>query len=227
MKRYNVVFFDLDDTLFDTSGDEIRAIEAVFKKHGLPFGADVVDAYNNRTPWQAFTLGEYDAKAEFTARFVQLLDNLSVKDNRQQLIDDYFELMEQSNTVNEGVCEVLDELKANGYKLYITANGYSDFQRNRIASSKIADRFDGIFISDEFDLRKPSRAYFDYVFNRVPESNRSKVLVVGDAQSTDILGANNAKLDCCWFNPKRKQPKHKSTYEVDNFGDIKNLLIKQ
>ncbi len=224
MKRYNVLFFDLDDTLLDTSGDEIRTIEKVFGKYNIPFSDDVVDFYKNRTEWQTYTLGEFDAKAEFTNKFSQLLDMLCVKEQKQDMVDDYFEEMQKKHKIVPGALKVLTALKERGYRMYITANGYSKIQRKRLESSGLAKFFSNVFVSEELGLRKPSKAYFDYVFGRVPESNRSKVLVIGDAQSTDILGANNAKLDCCWYNPLRNQPKYKTTYEIDNINQLLLLL---
>ena len=227
MKRYNVVLFDLDDTLLNTAFDEVNAIKSVFTKNGLPFGDDVIETYRTKADWQTYTLGNFNAKAEFTNKFVQLLDNLSIKENRDKLVDEYFEMMEKSKTVIPDVKRVLSCLKRRGYRMYLTANGYSDFQRKRVELAGLSKYFNGVFISDEADARKPCKAFFDYVMNRIPESNLSKVLVVGDAQSTDILGARNAKMDSCWYNPNRKAPKYKSTYEIDNITQLLSLLEKK
>lgn len=226
MKRYNVLFFDLDDTLLDTTGDEIRTIEKVFGDYSIPYSSDVADIYKNKTDWQTYTLGELSVKAEFTNKFCQLLDMLLIKDNRKEMVDDYFETFQKTRKVVPSAVKVLTALKKQGYKIYLTTNGYSDVQRKRLKLARLEKFFDGIFISGDFDLRKPSKAYFDYVFGRIPESNRSKVLVIGDAQSTDILGAKNAGFDSCWFNPSRQAPKYNSTYEVNNMNDLFNLLDK-
>lgn len=227
MKQYNVVLFDLDDTLINTALDECKAIESVFTKHGLPFGDDVIEVYKTKNDWQTYTLGELDAKAEFTNKFVQLLNNLSIKENQDELVNDYFDLIQQSKTVTTDAKKVLASLRRRGYRLYLTANGYSDFQRKRIELAGLSKYFDGVFISDELVARKPCKAFFDNVMSRIPESNISKVLVVGDAQSTDILGANNARMDSCWYNPLHKTPKYKSTYEIDDISQLLMLLKKK
>ena len=226
MKRYNALFFDLDDTLLDTTGDELRSIEKVFGDHGIPYSSDVAELYKNGTGWQTYTLGELSVKAEFTNKFDQLLDMLLIKENREELLNDYFETFKSTHKVFPSVIKVLTALREQGYKMYLTTNGYSDIQRNRLKLSKLDKFFDGVFISGDFDLRKPSKSYFDYVFGRIPESNRSKVLVIGDAQSTDILGAKNAGLDSCWFNPLRHTPKYQSTYEIDDMNELLDLLDK-
>lgn len=75
-------------------------------------------------------------------------------------------------------------------------------QRQRFARSPIAPFFHGVFISEEIGCGKPNRAYFDYVFRAVPGLSTENALVIGDSLSSDIQGANNAGLPCCWFNPR-------------------------
>ena len=53
-KRYTVLLFDLDDTLLDFTGDEIRALKTVLSKHGLPCGDDVIETYYGIENWQFF-----------------------------------------------------------------------------------------------------------------------------------------------------------------------------
>ncbi len=224
MRKYTSLFFDLDDTLLDTSGDEIRSIKSVFAKFNIPYSDDVAELYRNGLDWQTFTLGNYDEKAVFTNKFNQVLDILGIKENRKEMLDCYFDTFKNSHQVVPGVVEMLESLKENGYRLYITSNGYSDIQRKRLIDAKLDRFFSGVYVSEDIDLRKPSKSFFDYVFGRIPESNRSKVLVIGDAQSTDVLGAKNAGMDCCWYNPLRIKPKYKSTFEIDNINELSQLL---
>ena len=56
------------------------------------------------------------------------------------------------------------------------------------------------FISEEAGAPKPQKAYYDYVRSQVPEITAENCLIIGDSLSTDIKGANNAGLPCCWFN---------------------------
>ena len=135
--------------------------------------------------------------------------------------------MQKSRSVTTDARKVLTSLRKRGYRVYLTANGYSDFQRNRLELADLTKYFDGIFISEEADVRKPCKAFYDYVMSRIPESNSSKVLVVGDAQSTDILGARNARMDSCWYNPNHNVPKYQSTYEIDDINQLLLLLGKK
>ena len=41
-----------------------------------------------------------------------------------------------------------------------------------------------------------------HVFSRIDGITRENCLLVGDSLSSDIRGANNYGLPCCWYNPK-------------------------
>ena len=91
---------------------------------------------------------------------------------------------------------------AEDHQLYLLTNAVASVQRQRFARSPIAPFFRGVFISEEVGCGKPSRAYFEYVFRAVPGMTADNALVIGDSLSSDIQGANNARLPCCWFNPQ-------------------------
>ena len=50
------------------------------------------------------------------------------------------------------------------------------------------------------------------------------MLIIGDSQSSDILGGINAGLDTCWYNPLGKEGKYTPTYEVKSLNEIKKML---
>jgi len=223
MKRYNSLFIDLDDTLIDTSCVEINSVQKVFNKYNIPFDDTVLSLYGE-IKYQVFTLGQYSEKAIFTNKFEQLLCLLKIEGNYRELCDEFYNEIINSHDTVKGAERVLSFLKQMGYRLYLTANGYSAIQRKRLVDSGLDKFFNAVFISEDIDLRKPSKAYFDYVFAHIPESDRKKVLVVGDAQSTDILGAKNAGLDSCWLNRKGLKSGYKSTYEIGELEDLIELL---
>lgn len=222
-KKYKILLFDLDDTLLDFTGDEKRSIATVLSNHGLPNGEDVIETYYTIENWQVFEMGNITAKTAITTRFKQLLKMLEA-DNEQVIIDEYYELMINSHKLISGALKLLRSLKNAGYRLYITTNGYPEFQRKRIKDARIEKYFDGIFISEEIDLRKPTPAFYKYVFNRIPESNRANVLIIGDAQTSDILGGINAGIDTCWYNPKGKKGRCIPTYEIKYFEELEKII---
>ena len=78
----------------------------------------------------------------------------------------------------------------------------------------------------ELGVQKPLPAYFDKVCEALNITDRSRVVMIGDSLSSDILGGNNAGIDTVWYNPKgvpltgRAVP----TYTVSSYGEIISLL---
>lgn len=168
-------------------------------------------------------MGDISAKTVITNRFSVLLKILEAE-NIKELADEYYSLMLSSHKLIKGALKLLRRLKSEGYKLYITTNGYPEFQYKRIKDARIANFFDGIFISEEIDLRKPTPAFYKYVFNRVPESKLSNILIIGDAQTSDILGGINAGIDTCWYNPKGRKGRYRPTYQIKTYEELEKIL---
>ena len=96
------------------------------------------------------------------------------------------------------VCRAL----AQSHRLYIVTNAVAAVQKARLAASDILPYISDAFISEEAGASKPSVEYFDYVFSRIPDAARENCLLVGDSVSSDMRGANNYGLACCWYNPQ-------------------------
>ena len=75
-------------------------------------------------------------------------------------------------------------------------------QRSRLGRSVIQPYISDESISEEAGAAKPDPAYFDYVFARIGGITKENCIVIGDSLSSDIRGANNYGLPCCWYDPK-------------------------
>ena len=62
------------------------------------------------------------------------------------------------------------------------------------------------------------------VIDNIPEKNRKNILIIGDSQSSDILGGINSGIDTCWYNPKGEIPKYNSQFIINSLDEIKNIL---
>lgn len=225
MKSYKTIFLDLDDTLFDYTGDEKRAIAKVLSAHGMLVDDDVFEFYYSIDDWQIFSMGNITPNSIISDHFRRLLKYFEVSDeNIAKWGDEFYDVMINSHRLKYGAKKMLDYLKEKKYKLYITSNGHSEFQRKRIKDSGIEGYFNGIFISEEMDLRKPSKSYFDYVMARIPESNRKNVLLIGDAPTTDVLAGINSGIDVCWLNDKKRKCRYKYTYQIKGLKDLTKIL---
>ena len=108
--------------------------------------------------------------------------------------------------------------------VYLTTNGYPEFQYPRIKAARLTKYFEDIFISEEINVRKPSQSFYKYVLNRLPVSKKSDVLIIGDTQTSDILGGINSGIDTCWYNPKGLTSDLNLTYVVSDLNQLLEIL---
>lgn len=224
--KYTSLFLDLDNTLLDFYKAEEMAICKVLKKYDLPYDEKTVKLYSdiNRSYWEQFERGEIPKETIFEGRFKTLLSVLDEDRDYSSIAKDYMYELSCGYYKMDGADEVLTYLKDKGYKLYATTNGFKFTQENRIKKSGLEKYFDKVFISEEAGFQKPEREYFDYCIENIYEKDRSKILIVGDSQSSDILGGINAGIDTCWFNVDLKSAKYKSKYEISDLYQLKNIL---
>lgn len=226
MIGYTSLFLDLDDTLLDFKAAEAYAIHRVLKNNSLPCDGEAVRTYSriNKGFWESFERGEIPKSAIFVGRFKKLLEVLGCKGDPSALSAEYGKGLSEGYFTVEGAFPLLDYLRDKGYKLYATTNGLSSTQHRRINGSGLAPYFDRVFVSEDSGYQKPEKEYFDYIITQIPEKDRQKILIVGDSQSSDILGGINAGIDTCWYNPARLKAKYTSKYEIFSLSELKKIL---
>ena len=226
MKKYTTLYFDLDNTILDFSAAEYNAIRKLLELYNLPVTQEVISTYSNinKMWWESFERGEIEKNQIFAGRFRDLLAYFNFKGDPEQMGESYFEFLSYGFDSIEGAQEVLKNLKEKGYTICITTNGVSRTQYRRIDGCGLKQYFDYIFVSEDAKHQKPEKEYFDYVMANTPEKDKSKILVIGDSESSDILGGINFGVDTCWFNPNNKPATLKSTYEIANILHICDIL---
>ena len=202
------------------------AIKQVLKEFSLPFDDETVKLYSdiNKSYWERFERGEIEKNEIFEGRFRTLLDILKREGDISLIAERYFHCLSDGYFKMDGAEELLKYLKDKGYKLYATTNGIAATQFKRIKNSGIEIYFDSIFVSESAGYQKPQKEYFEYVIRNIPEKDKSKILIVGDSQSSDILGGINSGIDTCWFNFQNNVPKYKSKYEIKKLSALKDIL---
>ena len=224
--KYTTLYFDLDNTLLDFYAAEKAAISKLLPAFGIEPKPEYISLYSeiNRKVWGRFERGEIKREEIFESRFIEFTEAIGAKVDTAVMSNDYFSLLAEGHDCMPGAKEVLEYLKQKGYTVCATTNGVSKTQHKRIAESGLKNYFDYIFISEDTGHKKPEKAYFDYVTRNTPEKDRTRILVIGDSQSSDILGGINAGLDTCWLNAEGKSAEHKPTYEIRNITELKGIL---
>lgn len=224
--KYTSLFLDLDNTILDFNKAEDSAIRRVLQKHNLPCDDDIVKKYSeiNLSYWKRFEKGEIKREDIFENRFTDLLKYLNREGDVVTIAKDYFVFLSEGYYTVDGAVDILKYLKRKGYSIYITTNGISFTQVKRIRDSGIEDYIDAVFISEDIGHKKPEKEYFDSVLERIPEKVKTKILIIGDSQSSDILGGINSGIDTCWYNPNGEKAKYRSQFEISDLAEIKLIL---
>jgi 2-haloacid dehalogenase len=224
--KYTSLFLDLDNTLLDFNKAEYYAAKKLFEKYGLPCDDEAIKTYSeiNHSFWKRFESGEIKKDEIYENRFKAFCERFGKTADTAQMSKDYFINLSEGAYTVEGTFDVLDYLKAKDYKLYATTNGMSLTQYKRIEKSGLGPYFDKVFVSEDAGHQKPEKEYFEYVLKNIPEKDKSKILIVGDSQSSDILGGINIGIDTCWLNPEKIVGKYIPNYEIRNLFELKELL---
>lgn len=226
MKNYTTLLVDLDGTVFDFLKSEKVAIKAALKMNGIPFEDATARRYSeiNTVYWSKYERGEIKREEIFENRFITLLDEIGITADTKKLSDDYFVELSKGHDLKENAKEVLEKLKEKGYFLVAATNGVSKTQYRRLRDADIEKYFDVVCVSEDAGCQKPQKEYFDYVISKCPEKDRSKMLIIGDRESSDVLGGINAKIDVCWLNEVGEAGHYNIKYEIKELLDLLDIL---
>ena len=185
------VVFDLDETLINRRGSlDLYAglLWERFRGHTAldrsAFSAlfHVLDG-NGRIPRPQFFAG-------LSARAFEGL-------GAEQIADHFREQAWLNPLLFEDVIEVLQGLKAGGYRIGIVTNGGSHSQNAKITNSGLGPHVDAIVISEEIGVKKPDPAIYREITSRL-EIDPAQSWFVGDDPVADVVGPSSAGFRTAW-----------------------------
>ena len=231
MKKYKYLLFDNDGTLMNFKKCEEHAFETAYKNSGahsiIPYSDEILNLYSevNDSWWKKLERKECTREELMKGRFKEFLTKLNISTVDPEILsEEYPKALSEGSFLYDGAETLLNKLSKE-YDIYIITNGIGFVQKKRINKCAYLPYIKGIFISEELGAVKPEKEYFDYVVNNIPEKNRENILIVGDSQSSDILGGINSGIDTCWYNPKGDTPKYNSRFVINSLNELKKLLI--
>ena len=203
MTPYSILLFDADNTLFNFDAGNRRAFSAVCRICQLPDTDELFHAYEavNAEMWSAFDRGECTKDFLVVERFRLFLERAGLQADPVQCNKIHLSTLATNTVLLPHALEVCRTL-AQTHSLYIVTNAVAAVQKARLAASDLRPYITDAFISEDAGASKPSVAYFDYVFSRIPGITRENCLLIGDSPSSDLQGANNYGIPCCWYNPR-------------------------
>lgn len=224
---YTTVLFDADETLLDFRRSENSALTETFRQNSLPYDEDFLRSYReiNDGLWERFNKGEISKKEVTDTRFSVFFEKQNIPLDGKIFNGLYLENLSKYGYALPGAHELCEKLYKKGLKLYIITNGIGFVQKKRFKESGLSRFFDGVFISEEVGAAKPSKEYFNFVYDNIDEKDKSKIIVVGDSLSADIRGGKAYGFVTCWYNVKDSAKKGESDFCAESFEDIERILM--
>lgn len=127
----------------------------------------------------------------------------------------------------EGICDLLESLRAEGAKLYLLSNAQACFTRAELKETGLETYFDGILLSSEAGYKKPSAEFFEAAFARF-SLLRENGVYVGNDLFDDVGGAHAAGLPCVYLHTEQSgeyDDPPVPDYVAKDVGDLKRILV--
>ena len=224
-----ILLFDVDDTLLDFAKSERRAITRTLKTFGIEPTEELISAYSqiNLACWKLIEDNKITRKQLDRMRFDILNERCAIEGKDSVAMGAcYRKELSKACYVIRGCRALLAELSRTD-RLFIVTNGAEPTQLKRLKKAGIDGFFEDIFYSESIGFSKPYREFFDYVAAHVKDWDAARAVLIGDSQTSDIAGANNAGITSVWFNRRKEELGDvKPDFTVKNYGKLKVVLSR-
>lgn len=226
---FKVVLWDIDGTLLNFNLPENVAVKKCFELFNLgPCTDAMVEQYStiNKKYWKMLEDGLMSKPEILVGRFREFLDVQGLDSSiAAQFNTEYQNRLGDVVQPYPNAIETVRALRGKTVQGVVT-NGTVKTQRAKLKTSTLDQLMDFVFISDLVGYEKPDKRFFDYVLKELgPEYSKDEILIVGDSLSSDMKGANNAGIPCCWYNPDKNPLTSDVTidYEITDLFDVLHL----
>ncbi|NVD08968.1 pyrimidine 5'-nucleotidase [Vibrio sp. JPW-9-11-11] len=222
--KYDWILFDADETLFHF--DAFKGMQLMFSRKGVMFTQQDFDHYQtlNKPLWVDYQDGKITADQLKHHRFREWADRLQT--TTSELNRAFLEAMADICTLLPGAKELMEAVHGKA-KLGIITNGFTELQAIRLDRTDMAHYFEHVIISEQVGVAKPDQAIFSHALEKMGQPCKSKVLMVGDNQYSDILGGINFGIETCWLNHhgNERDANIQPNYTVSSLHELKSILI--
>ncbi|MGQ4833578.1 MAG: HAD family hydrolase [Candidatus Asgardarchaeia archaeon] len=219
----DVIFFDLDETLYDYYNISRLANKEVAN---LVQALGICDEKRFRKALKKATEIAYkkygskpkvfDRRLRFKIAFT-LLKVKPSKDLLELLNMKYWSVVFENIKPYPDVVPTLTTLKDMGIRIGILSDGLIEIQKKRLKALGISRFFEFTIFSEEVGINKPSPKLFRYALH-VANANPKNSAMVGDNIKTDVYGANRVGMTSIWIRRGRfKDVSPSSNKEIPKF----------
>ena len=223
--RYKRILLDLDDTIFDFQQGNRNAVNALTAELGLS-SPTVFDEYQaiNHACWAALERGEMTQEILHVERFRRFLASKN-RDDEPKSVADRFAYLLGMQAIPFPYAEAVVRELCMQRPVTLLTNGITVIQKMRMERTPIRSWVDRLVISQEVGVAKPDPRIFEIALEGL---DPSEALMIGDGIQSDVLGANRAGVDVCWYNPKGKALPEgiHAEYEIRDIRDCLAIALQ-
>jgi len=229
-KKYKVLFFDLDRTLWDYRANSEQTLNDLFKKYTPEliekFGEFLTTFYEiNESLWLEYRNGRLSKEDLSNRRFIDTYMQLGVgaESFAEKFSEDYITESPNKTRLFPQTLETLGYLKCKGYRMFLLTNGFVEVQKVKVRDSNLESFFERMITSEEAGYQKPHEKIFEFAL-QIVKAEKADCLMIGDDLESDIEGAQNFGIDTVFFNPVGLKHESISTFEIKQLDELMRFL---
>lgn len=177
-----------------------------------------------------FDYPEVDVLKVFKRLFEE--KNVKMDDKSYTLIGQFFRVTSTKFVkLYDETLDVLKLLKEKNKKIYLLSNAQNIFTSYELKYLGIYDYFDGIKISSNESVKKPSAMFFDSLFNKY-KLDKKKSVMIGNDWIADMKSAYDYGIDSIYIHTDISPSdtvlddvKAKYIIEDGNIGNIRKFIL--
>lgn len=226
------VWVDLDDTLWDFRENSRQLLGHIYKERGLdrwfPTTESWIESYEayNQWLWREYAAARISREFLKADRFRKPLADAGCPTANEEgafLDGHYLERLGTMKALVNGATEMLDYLRARGYKIGILSNGFAGVQHSKLRETGLDRMVDLVVLSDDIGVTKPDHRIFDHAA-ALAEVPASRCVMIGDNPQTDIAGALSAGWEAIYFDRSGRFDGSVTPKTVDKLWQIRYFL---
>lgn len=238
---YQIILFDLDDTLIDFTASEVISLQKIYAQFYQTISSytDFVVLYKeiNNELWKRVGAKELSLMPRDVRhlRFKQLNEQLYCSISAQEVADAYEHHLGEHAEWIPDVKKAIEFLHQKGHVLGIITNGLSDSQGKKRQRLGLYHWFDCFIVSDEVGIAKPNKEIFHIALEEIASKydvpahtyNKDSILMVGDSIISDGHGAMNFGISYCHINNHASEIIHRETtitYHINSVAALPSCI---
>ncbi len=209
LNSIEVIFFDIDGTLFDQRSAHELALTEISDKY------EIFKDISKEELISAFREADERALKEFNdgvpldkirrQRSENILSSLDLDTNfSEEFTSIFYHLYPSMDAGFKCIDDIVEKAKEE-HEIGIISNGSSEVQLTKLKAINLLHHFDVLLFSEEMGYRKPDRRIFLKAANSMG-TEPEKCLYVGDYYFADIFGADKVGMRTCWINHHDQKP---------------------